>query len=74
MPISIQVSQGLLTSQGEREVFGKVADALLDVHGLRGNSFMAPVVIGHLDIYPEGHSFADGRAQSLAARHTPTPH
>ncbi|MGH6638270.1 MAG: Tautomerase enzyme [Polaromonas sp.] len=66
MPISIQLSHGLLTAQGEREVFAKVADALLEVHGLRGNAFIAPVVIGHLDIYPEGHSFADARAQSLA--------
>jgi phenylpyruvate tautomerase PptA (4-oxalocrotonate tautomerase family) len=66
MPISIQLSPGLLTPQGEREVFAKVADALLDVHGLRGNAFLAPVVIGHVDIYPEGASYAGGRAQSLA--------
>lgn len=66
MPISIQLSQGLLTPQGEREVFPQVADALLAVHGLRGNAFLAPVVIGHVDIYPEGTSYAGGQAQSLA--------
>src|SRR3990167_607921 len=66
MPISIQLSQGLLTPDGERQVFSQVADALLDVHGLRGNAFIAPVVIGHVDIYPEGFSFADAKAQSLA--------
>jgi phenylpyruvate tautomerase PptA (4-oxalocrotonate tautomerase family) len=66
MPISIQISQGLLTPQGERDIFGEVANALLEVHGLRDNAFMAPVVIGHLDIYPEGFSFAGGQAQSLA--------
>lgn len=47
-------------------MFAQVADALLEVHGLRGNAFIAPVVIGHVDIYPEGASFADARAQSLA--------
>lgn len=66
MPISIQLSQGLLTPDGERQVFSQVTDALLDVHGLRGNAFIAPVVIGHVDIYPEGFSFADAKAQSLA--------
>lgn len=66
MPISIQVTQGLLTPQGEREVFQRVADALLGVHGLGGNAFMEPIVIGHLEVYPEEFSFAGGKPQSLA--------
>jgi phenylpyruvate tautomerase PptA (4-oxalocrotonate tautomerase family) len=66
MPISIQISQGLLTPDGERHIFAEVADALLDVHGLRGNAFLAPAVIGHLHIFPGGMSFAGGKAQSLA--------
>jgi phenylpyruvate tautomerase PptA (4-oxalocrotonate tautomerase family) len=66
MPISIQLSKGLLTSSGEREVFPLIANLLLKVHGLEGNSFMTPIVIGHLDIYDEAQCYAGGRAQSLA--------
>jgi phenylpyruvate tautomerase PptA (4-oxalocrotonate tautomerase family) len=66
MPISVQVTQGLLTPEGEREVFPLVAEALLEVHGLAGNRFMTPNVIGHLVVSPEGESYVGGKPQSLA--------
>ena len=66
MPVSIQVSKGLLSPSGEREVFPQVAEALLRVHGLAGNRFMTPNVIGHLSITPEAESYVGGKPQSLA--------
>jgi len=66
MPISIQVSQGLLTPQGEREVFPLVANALLQTHGLDGNPFMTANVIGHLMVSAESQSYVGGKPQSLA--------
>jgi len=66
MPISIQVTEGLLTREGEREVFPLVADALLRAHGLTGNRFMTPNVIGHLVVSPESGSYVGGKPQSLA--------
>jgi phenylpyruvate tautomerase PptA (4-oxalocrotonate tautomerase family) len=66
MPISVQVTQGLLTPKGEREVFPLVAEALLKVHGLSGNRFMTPNVIGHVVISPESQSYVGGKTQSLA--------
>ena len=66
MPISIQLSSGLLTERGEREVFSRVSSALLDVHGLSGNPFMTPNVVGHVTIFPEGASYAGGEPQSLS--------
>ncbi|SOE95489.1 hypothetical protein SAMN05414139_08368 [Burkholderia sp. D7] len=66
MPISIQVTEGLLTREGEREVFPLVADALLRAHGLSGNRFMTPNVIGHLTVSPESGSYVGGKPQSLA--------
>jgi len=73
MPISIQLSRGLLTAAGEREVFSRISDALLQVHGLGGNAFLAPTVIGHVDIYPEEHSYAGGKPQSLAVIEVKVP-
>lgn len=66
MPISVHVTQGLLSQQGEREVLPLVADALLRVHGLSGNRFMTPNVIGHLIVSEESKSYVGGKPQSLA--------
>ena len=66
MPISIQVTEGLLTRDGEREVFPLVAHALLHAHGLAGNRFMTPNIIGHLVVSSESRSYVGGKPQSLA--------
>lgn len=66
MPLLIQVTEGLLTTEGESKILPDMAAALLKVHGLTGNSFMTPLIIGHLDIYPESHCYVGGKPQSLA--------
>ncbi|HET7541116.1 MAG TPA: hypothetical protein VFK05_14660 [Polyangiaceae bacterium] len=73
MPISIQLSPGVLTAEGQRTVFSRIAAILLDVHGLKGNTFMTPNVIGHVTVLPEGASFADGLAQSLVVIEVKVP-
>ncbi|MBX3585922.1 MAG: hypothetical protein KF796_04695 [Ramlibacter sp.] len=73
MPLLVQLSEGLLTPQGEQTIFKRIADALLQVHGLAGNSFMTPAVIGHVQTYPAGTSYAGGRAQSLAVIEAKVP-
>lgn len=73
MPISVHITQGLLTPQGEREVLPLVTDALLSAHGLTGNSFMTPNVIGHLIVSPESQSYAGGKPRSLAVVEVKVP-
>jgi len=73
MPIAIQLSSGLLTSDGERTVFSRIAAILLDVHGLSGNRFMAPNVIGHVTVVPEGTSYVEDKPQSLAVVEVKVP-
>jgi phenylpyruvate tautomerase PptA (4-oxalocrotonate tautomerase family) len=73
MPISIQISRGLLTAQGQRDVLPKVAQALIGAHGLTGNAFMESTVIGHLSVYDETHCYAAGKAQSLAVVEVKVP-
>lgn len=73
MPISIQLSPGLLTRHGEGQVFARVAAALLAVHGLEDNPFMTPNVIGHVTVFPAGASYAGGTAQSLAVVEVKVP-
>jgi len=66
MPITVQVTKGLLTERGEREVLASIADTLLKVHGLSDNEFMRPNVVGHLFVSPESETYVGGKAQSLA--------
>ncbi len=73
MPLLIQVTQNLLTAEGEHEVLPQMAAALLKVHGLTSNTFMAPIVIGHLDIYDEKHCYVGGKPQSLAVVEVKVP-
>lgn len=73
MPISVQVTKGLLTARGERDVLPRVAEALLRVHGLTGNTFMTPNVIGHLLVSQESESYVGGGYQSLAVIEVKVP-
>ncbi|WCM24073.1 hypothetical protein NDK50_24900 [Paraburkholderia bryophila] len=73
MPISVHVTQGLLTQQGERDVLPLVADALLRAHGLIDNRFMAPNVIGHLIVSEEAKTYVGGKSQSLAVVEVKVP-
>ena len=73
MPITIQVSSGLLTTEGEHGIFGRVAEALLEVHGLGDNAFMRGNVLGHVEVFPEGASYVGGKAQSLAVIEVKVP-
>ncbi|MBL4800119.1 MAG: hypothetical protein JKY50_22195 [Oleispira sp.] len=73
MPILVQVSEGLLTLEGGREVVPLVADALLKVHGLTGNSFMTQNIVGHFVECPESSSYVGGKSQSLAVIEVKVP-
>ena len=73
MPLLIQVTKNLLTAEGERDVLPRMAAALLKAHGLKGNAFMEPIVIGHLDIYHEEHCYVGDKPQSLAVIEVKVP-
>ena len=57
MPIQIIVSEGALTPAAEAVAFRKLTDLLLRLHGLAGNRFMTPNVIGELTVVPKGRTF-----------------
>ncbi|KWE59454.1 hypothetical protein [Burkholderia sp. MSMB2157WGS] len=66
MPITLTVSEGVFTQEDEGLVFAELTDALLDVEGLTGNAFLAPNVIGTLNVLPRERIFVQGRAQPAA--------
>jgi len=66
MPITLTVSEGIFTPEDEGPVFAELTDALLDVEGLTGNAFLAPNVIGALNVLPRDRTFVQGRAEPAA--------
>ena len=44
-------------------MFAELTDALLDVEGLTGNAFLAPNVVGTLNVLPRHRTFVHGRAE-----------
>ncbi len=73
MPISVQVTRGLLTPAGQEEVVPRIGAALLEAHGLEGNAFMRQNVIGHLVVSEEAAAYVGGEPRSLAVIEVKVP-
>jgi hypothetical protein len=63
MPIQIIVPEGVLSADAEAEAFKKLTDLLLRLHGLSGNKFMTPNVIGEVTVVPKGRTFSGGASR-----------
>ena len=66
MTIQIIVPEGVLTADAEAEAFKKLTDLLLRLHGLSGNKFMTPNVIGEVTVVPKGRTFSGGKPTDIA--------
>jgi len=73
MPISIQITRGLLTPAGERQIVPRISQALLESHGLQNNAFMKAATIGHLVVADEATAYVGGESQSLAVVEVKVP-
>lgn len=66
MPIQVIVPEGALTPTGEAEAFAKLTDLLLRLHGLTGNRFMTPNIIGEVTVVPKRRTFSGGKPADIA--------
>lgn len=66
MPIQVIVTEGILSSADEKEVFAAITDAFLTVHNLAGNAFLTPNVIGEVTTVPKGRTFSGGQPADIA--------
>ena len=66
MPIQIIVPEGSLTPAGEAEAFAKLTELLLRLHGLTGNRFMTPNVIGEVTVVPKRRTYSGGKPTDIA--------
>ncbi|AYG66278.1 MULTISPECIES: Tautomerase enzyme [unclassified Rhizobium] len=66
MPITLTVPEGLLSPEAQAEVFAGLTDAILEVSGLTGNTFMAANIVGSINVLPKEHVLAGGKPVAAA--------
>ena len=66
MPYQVIVTDGVLSDEAQQQVFAKLTDLLLELHGLTGNPFMTPNVIGEVTVAPKGKTFSGGKPADIA--------
>jgi hypothetical protein len=60
MPITVTATQGVFTHANEKKLVPELSALMLKLHGLTGNKFMTPVVIGSLNLVSPDLIFSGG--------------
>lgn len=66
MPITLTITEGLLSDEAQADAFAGLTDALLEVSELSGNPFMTANVVGSIHNLPTGHVLAAGKPVDAA--------
>jgi phenylpyruvate tautomerase PptA (4-oxalocrotonate tautomerase family) len=66
MPIQIIMTEGLVSKEEAQKMHHDVAETLLDLHGISGNAFMRPNVIGEVVFVEKGLTFSDQQVKDIA--------
>lgn len=66
MPITLTLSDGLLSREAQAQAFAGLTQALLEVSGLTGNDFMTPNVVGTVHVLPREQVFSGGKPAAAA--------
>ncbi|KLN61584.1 4-oxalocrotonate tautomerase [Kiloniella spongiae] len=73
MPITLTLTNGVISAGQEAVAISKITTSFLKHHGLEGNTVMTPNVTAHVVIVEKGHSFAGGKPIEGAWIETKTP-
>jgi hypothetical protein len=66
MPLTLIVTEGVIPKHRQQETVAKLSETFLKLHGLVGNKFMTPNVIGHVQVLPADSGFSGLKATSVA--------
>ena len=66
MPLTLTLSDGVLPKGTEKQAFSRLSDAMLKWHGLTGNKFVTPMVIGHINVIDQAHTFSGSKESPVA--------
>ena len=73
MPLTLLITEGVLPKEREQDTVARLSDAFLRLHGLAGNRFLTPNVIGHVQVLAAGSSYSGLRAAPVAIVEWLTP-
>lgn len=73
MPLTLIVTEGVMPKQKEAQVIAQLSEAFLRLHGLAGNKFLTPNVIGHVQVIPKGSTFSGLKPTPVAIVEWLTP-
>jgi hypothetical protein len=58
MPLTLTLTEGVLPKGAEKTAFAELAASMLRLHGLEGNTFMTPNVVGSIHVISPEHTFS----------------
>ena len=58
MPLTLIITEGVLPKSRHQATVARLSEAFLKLHGLDGNKFFTPNVIGHISELPAGSTYA----------------
>jgi len=66
MPLTLTLTEGVLPKGQEKLAFSRLCDAMLKWHGLSGNKFLTPNVVGSIHVLPEHQTFSGSKEAPVA--------
>lgn len=66
MPLTLTLTEGVLPKGKEKAAFARLSEAMLKWHGLTGNKFMTPAVIGSINVLKEEHTYSGAKEARVA--------
>lgn len=61
MPLTLTISEGVMTKEQATTAVERLSDAMLERHGLAGNTVMTPNITANVVFVDEGLSFSGGK-------------
>lgn len=61
MPLTLTITEGVLTKAQAKTAVEKLSDAMLERHGLTGNTVMTPNITANIVFVEDGLSFSGGK-------------
>ena len=66
MPLTLIVTEGVIPADRQQATIAHLSATFLQLHGLAGNKFLTPNVIGHVQVLPRGSTYSGMHATPLA--------
>ena len=58
MPLTLIVTEGVIPQDREQATMARLSEAFIKLHGLVGNKFITPNVIGFVQVLPRGRTYS----------------